>query len=518
MSCEDTEALLDKNPLGTNSRETYYTTVSAAENAVIACYAQLNGLNGLGRNLWIVGDCCSDDADVGGEPGGNDQPSAQQLGIFAHTPTNEYLRSIWGHMYGGIYRCNLAINEIPNIDFSEAQFNPNGFDYKMRLIAEAKVLRAHYYYYLMKVFGEEPVGGDNGVPLVTRELQPSEYNLPREKASTVWSFIENDILDAIPYLPTKSEFGSKELGRVTKGAAQAHLAKVYLNQGKWDLALEQAEAVINSGEYSLYTNTFGDWSDWTKIWRKSNEHGPGSVFEIVNWNTPNNDHISSLHNIYQMCREYITATGQKQPRGWGFNCPTPVLYSNFDYNDTRRWAITRDSVGEDNTTYHMDTIVGEGALNHFASPTLMYFRKYYSLLSEENEGTDPRFAVLNIKNIRYAEVLLTAAEAAYNDEKEDKARDYVGQVRARVNRPEIESTGLELRNDILRERRIELAGEGQRFYDLQRYHMFYDDINMGDFIRAAGFDGFTDNKNEVFPIPQTEIDATNGAIEQNKGY
>lgn len=489
------EDFIDVPPLGLASDANFNPAA-----AVTSSYNIMGNFN----NRWsdwrmlITGDVLSDDTWKGGS-NANDQIDLARMNNFATLPSNVIVRDHWNLYYQRIFRFNWALNNLQNLE-------PQS-ELLVRYQGEVKFLRALHYFYLARIFGD--------VPLIERPLGINERDLTRTPVATVYSFIEKELLEAIDMLPLKSQYRSIDLGRATRGSAQGLLSKVYLYQGKFNEAFQHSEAVINSGEYRL-TPDFAD------IFTRANQHGPESLFEIT---FAENDQRSnpSYHAIAQRSRNIFS--------GWGLNGPTKDLLNAYEPGDPRIIHTF---------TFHKDVTEGEEHNNAgYDNPDEMHSRKAFKPRSQighsANDGE-------NFRVLRYAEILLINAEAANEIGQAQTALNRLNQVRERARNSSItdrhrsfinyelanpairvpdvtETDPTALRNIIWRERRLELALEGDRFYDLVRQG------RAGEVLRAfaARYNvdkgrGFVDGVHERFPIPQDEIDRTGGLIDQNPGY
>ncbi|MEZ5147480.1 MAG: RagB/SusD family nutrient uptake outer membrane protein [Bacteroidales bacterium] len=351
-------------------------------------------------------------------------------------------------------------------------------------------MRAYYYFELVKWFGPVPMKVDERFKL------GDETTIPRSSVSEVYSQIEADLQYAASVLP----YNPVQVGRATKGAAQALLGRAYLYQDKFTEAADVLDQIIQDGYYSLV-------SDYSTIWENDGENGIESIFEVQYTD------VEGAGFGCLQCSEGNVAVGFSGIRGYdgpmftsgySFNVPVQEAYNAFETGDQRRdvtvldiaaWA---DSTGAVYTTGNEHT----GYFNRKYLP-----RKRSSLAQPDLNLTNPN----NYRSIRYSDVLLMAAEAYNRGGIDDsKARDYLNQVRERAfgnANHNISSSGSELTDAIWRERRLELMGEGHRFFDL---------VRTGK--AAASIDGFTSGKNEVFPIPQEEIDYSSGNWSQNPNY
>lgn len=475
-SCED---FLDKNLQKDLTQETFPVTESDALLATNAVYATLrNGNYHFG--LFPLTDIMSDDALKGSNPG--DQAAViGPYDTYTFTATGEELGRWWATLYEGIKRANVVLIKVPDIAMDPELQN--------RCIGEASFLRALFYFDMVRAWG--------GVPIVI-ELSPPLL-LPRNSKEEVYNLIESDLLSAIEYLPEKSDYDPEDLGRATRGAAKALLAKVYLFQQNYADAETYLMEVINSGEYSLEP-VFTDANS------EAGEHRVESVFEI-----------GALGVEADPGDQYGNVQGVRGTpnRGWGFNRPSMDLRDNVFENDDPRWSGTIIELGDvidgieiigDGTTPN-ETLDDEGNVIEVEC----YNRKVWT-----NGNNVPTQFGHNRRILRYADVLLMAAEVLNENNKPTDALMYLNMVRARAREgntailPDITTTNQdELRDLILMERRRELALEGHRFWDL---------VRTGKAAEVLGPLGFISGKHELFPIPQTEIDMSQGTLTQNPNW
>lgn len=486
IGCSD---YIDNEVTGKQTLDNYYSNFSEAEKAIIGCYASLSPQDWWEMDFfWMVGDICSDDAFKGNNNVG-DQRDFGNLADFNINSSNEWLDIKWRYTYQGIFRCNLAIKNIPNAPIETSQANA--------FVAEAKFLRGLFYFELVKNWG--------GVPLLTEPLSVSEANLSRSSEAEIWAQIEIDFSDASAVLPHKSERSSENIGRATKEAAIAYLAKAALYQKKYPEAQSYAQEVINSGEYNL-NDTFD------KVWSIHNPNGNESIFEIQN----------SYNELYDSGSALCVLSRSRADGGWGFCTPSSHL-DNFMGDDPRRvHTIIRhgEYVDDDHPSYDTDPSQNmTGRIN----------RKYYLSFDDRPASSEHTRSGLNHILLRYADLLLMHAEAAYQNGDENSARTSLNSVRDRVGLGNISSTGQQLLADIFTERRLELAMEGHRYYDLKRSERLgnamsdFLDYNLNtntDAYDAGNDEGkfFNSSIHIMFPIPQSEIDLSNGLITQNPGY
>ena len=486
------ESELDKTPIIGELESNFYQSEEDAIAAITAAYdpLQYNFTNNVYHFRWFFGDFVSDDAIKGGS-GPTDQPQLEAISVFQATPNNIHLNADWTAKYIGIYRCNLVIE---NVGSMSDEYISN--ELRTQLVAEAYFLRGHYFFELVTMYG--------GVPKVDRLLLPSEYNMPRSSEEEIWQLIEDDLTYAADNLPEKSAYSTDELGRATRGAALGLLTRAYVYQENWVDAQTTAELIVNSGEYSLA-------EDYENIFVKAGENGPGSIWEIQRsplgggyWGSVNGANEGNLANVYQLARG--------QFGGWGFNLPTQNFVDAFEDGDPRLKAslfMEGDTMGDRG----IFTKAATGFDHDY------YSKKYFVNRSEHEEINigDPNMnGETNDRLIRYSDVLLMHAEAAYHNGQEGVARTSLNLVRERARRnaepgvlPDVTSSGQALLDAILQERRVELGLEGLRFFDI---------VRQGNGPAILGPLGFVEGKHELFPIPQQQIDLSNGVLTQNPGY
>jgi starch-binding outer membrane protein, SusD/RagB family len=476
IACED---FLEKPPQGELTQANFPSTEGDALLATNAVYNTFRESN-FNSGLFPLTDIMSDDANKGSNP----DDAAFSVGPFdrfEHIKTEGAILRWWNTLYKAVRRANVVIEKVPAIDMDETLRN--------RYVGEARFLRAVFYFDLVRAWG--------GVPLLV-SVDPQV--LPRSSKEDVYKFIEDDLLFAINNLPAKPDYGSSaNLGRATKGAAQALLAKVYLVQEKWPDAAAKALDVINSGDYNLET----DFDDANSV---NGEHGIESVFEISAFGS---EGLQNGGNQYAN----VQAVRGTPNRGWGFNRPTLSLRSSFEPGDPRLQS-TVIYLGEvlDGVTISGDGVTPDESVDSHGQVEIeCYNQKVWT----PGNTVPPSFGH-NRRVIRYAEVLLIAAEALNENNNPSQALVYLNQVRQRAREgnntilPDITNTNKDqLRDIILQERRVELAMEGHRFWDLVRTRKAE---------AVLGPLGFVKGKHELLPIPQTEIDLTQGALEQNPGW
>lgn len=472
ISCSDNFA--DRDPVYSIDSENYFNSKADYDNALVAAYDMLHSSY---INV-MLGEIASDNTLSGGESA-TDVIGIQQVDEMTHTPQNGNLKDLWNWMFAGLNRANYILEFKDKTDFSG----------KNQVIAEARFLRAYYQFELVKWFGGIPMKGD------ARFKLNDEKTIPRSSAAAVYASIELDLQYAVDNLSPVAA----QKGRATKGAAQALLGKVYLYQNKFAESAAVLEGLITSNTYSLVSN-------YNSIFENAGENNAESVFEVQY-----TDAEGASFDCLQ-CSEGNVAVGFNGIRnyagplfdsGYSFNVPTQEAYNAYETGDSRRdvailnivtWAASNSGVSYGTGYKH----------------TGFFNRKYIPRQGDANVGDQNLTNPNNYRSIRYADVLLMAAEANSRSGNNTKGQEYLNKVRDRAfgdTNHRITVTGQALTDFIWNERRVELLGEGHRFFDL---------VRTG---KAVGkITGFTANKNEVFPIPFEEIQFSNGNWQQNPGY
>lgn len=468
------ESFFDKKPKGQLSTDNFYKTEQHAVWATNAIYNQLRSWDVHVFSYIGLTDIISDDSDKGSLP--NDANFLRELDDFTFDPSNIAFLSVWKGYYHGIYRANSVLDNVPGIDMDE--------ELKARLLAEAHFLRAYYYFNLVRWFGD--------LPLVDHILTQDEYEQPRVSKDRIYEFIINDLKAAAEVLPEKSAYAPADLGRVTKGAANGLLAKVYLTMEDFAQAEIYAQKVIDSQEYGLYPN-------YTKLFQQEGENSNESIFEVQAASYEEGN-FGSQYNEVQGVRGTPNL-------GWGFNRPSDDFVTSFEPGDPRR----------DATILYVGETLPDGSAVVEDNPNIFnerYNQKAWVANHPGGNGNGPG----NIRILRYADILLIAAEAMNENNKPNDALVLLEVVRARARQgnnfilPEITTTDKDvLRQKIWHERRAELGMEQHRWFDLVRQK------RAATTLQALGKD-FVENKHELLPIPQSEIDLLGGVMTQNMGY
>jgi hypothetical protein len=545
LACND--SFLETKPIATATEESFYSTMEAAEMTTTVCYSAFNIEKVWDLSIMMtLGSISSDDAEAGAG-GKTDVIEFQHIDQLIHTPQEANVFPwTWGYLYRAIGYCNVALEKLPLISI---ETDPN-FDANIiqKRLGEVHFIRAINYFTLSQIYG--------GVPKVDHVPKPSEYNAPRATIAEIFSLIKSDLTKAINQLPEKSEWDSNSIGRATKGAAKALLAKVYLYESSyaknysgdsrfenlqmhWDSAAYWADQVIKSNQYKLV----GIDGERFNTWRSPNTGGYQWIFMLAANNSP--EGVFEIQNVQDGLGSYDTR-GEGLVRwcaprkinpikstsvdgldyGWGWWCPSDFLVNSFTAGDPRynatvmtegdsvlcnvqadggvAWRKVNFNVLKNNTGVHRNSRKYECSYEEFWKSSLTW-------------GDGP----IDIKIIRYADVVLFAAEAYFESGNLEKAKEYVNMVRKRARmsgdtgKPEDITTSI-THDDIVKERLVELGCEGHRFFDLVRWKL------ANQYLNHTLSDGsnveFVEGKHEFFPIPDTEIGLTKGALKQYPGW
>ena len=469
----------------------YLKTEADYRTMAVSVYSPLQWLN----QAVPIADIASDNAVTGGEKA-TDVIPLQQIDDYTFGPVNAQFDEIWKASYEGINRANYLVQ------FKAA--NPGGtavdFPGKEAMYGEILFIRAYCYFTLVKFFGDAPL-------FVDRRLSLSDArSLGRSPKAEIYAQIEKDLGDAIAVLPAVAQ--QVEKGRITKYAAQALLGKVLIYEGKFDDAAPVLDAVITSGAFSLVP-------DMKNIFLNSGENGPESVFEIqysngtpyYNWSgtTRGQGNLFVQQGGVREINEANNSPLMPYAPGWSTNLPTQELANAYEAGDQRKNVTILDIEAYKAANPSL-------TITYRVAPyknTGLYSAKYQPRKGETSGQVELNYGA-NYRTIRLAEVYLLAAEAynratAANDA---KARTYLNEVIRRAfgnTAHDVTASGTALRDAIWKERRLELAMEGDRFFDL---------VRTGQ--AASKIAGFVAGKHEVFPIPQNEVLV--GGLEQNPGY
>ena len=465
-------SFLEVPPPGQTPATQFWTSADDANKAVNAMYANLHSWTNVAFAPIAVESMGSDDTEKGSNA--TDATFMNNFDNFSASSNEGQLSDFWSGQYQSINFCNQVLDNVPKISMDGAL--------KSRYLAEAKFVRAYCYFRLVRAFGDVPLRLK--VPATS-----AEYNIARNPKAEVWTAIEADLTDAAGVLP--QSYGAADLGRATKGAALALHAKVAMYQKKWADVLNYTNQVMALG-YSLFPN-------YEQLFRIANENCQESVFELQCALIPGNSGASNSQ--YSQVQGVRASVGG----GWGFNVPTADLAAAYEPGDPRRDATI---IFRGETTPEGDAIPPTGDNPMYNQKSYVPFSLF---VNGYNEGCQQ-----NIRVIRYADVLLMNAEAANETGNSALALASLELVRARARAgnaailPKITTTDqAALRTAIYNERRVEFAMEFDRYFDV---------IRQGRGTAVFGPKGWKANKNEVWPVPQSEIDLSAGLLTQNPGY
>ncbi len=471
VACMDD--FLNQKPQGLQTEEVFLKNGQDAQLATIAIYNIFLDWNYHSGGFPLL-DIMSDDANKGSNPG--DGASIELFNTFQFTSSAGDISRWYSALYKGVRRANVVLEKVPAVSMDEATKN--------RFLGEARFLRALFYFDLVRAFGD--------LPKIT-ELSPPRKVVRSPKEEIYTEVIVPDLLFAIENLSEKSEYLAAEAGRSTKGAAKALLAKVYLFQNDFVNAEKYALEVMASGQYDLENN-------FSNAFSLNGQFGIESVFEIGAEPNSGGSQFANTQGV----------RGNPN-RGWGFNRPSVNLIDFFEVGDIRKEATviflgeTIDGVYIEGDNSTQDITYSNPPTNTLIKEIETYNQKVWV----PGTGTLEEFGY-NKRVIRYADVLLMAAEALNENNKTAEALVALNKVRNRAGLLAISETDkIIIRQLIAKERRAELAMEGHRFWDL---------IRTGQASTVLGLLGFIDGKHELFPIPQSEIDLSEGTLSQNPNW
>jgi len=501
VSCK--KSFLDVPAQGQIDEAAVLKDPDAAKNLVTGVYNSLYlggfGPTTVGFLYYMTVDVASDDADKGSTPG--DFGPAKEIDEFTATPNNFIFDNLWKGYFAGINQANKALDILNKATFDSASVR--------RLKGEVSYLRGLYYFNLVRLFG--------GVPKITTIPGVADFNsdflVTRASKAEIYALIISDLQFAADNLPKKGD-ANTQVGRANKAAAEGLLAKVYMYQQNWQKVFDLTSDVINSGQYSLVKNKVDTLSDYNVIFREKPSGGVGgnnnseSIFEVQTGINVGENAVSPLYSNGQGPR----AGGKRgwDDLGFGLNDPTADLASAYEPNDTRKLGtiifINPTSLGIGGTTLWDGFYIP--SQDSVENPRYNY-KGYASTKAESPQLSGNKdFKPKNIRIMRYAEILLMNAEAAVKLGNMGAALSSLNKVR---NRAGLKSLTAVTIDDVWKERRVELAMEQDRFFDLVRQG------RAGAVLRAHG-KAFVDGKHEIFPIPQAEIDLSNKKLTQNPGY
>ena len=473
-----TKDYLDRQPLDTINTENYPTTAEELVTVVNGAYQPLQWPKLYNMRMWTT-DIMAGNSIVGAG-GGTDGIETQDLANFVTSTDNAGVLDLWRGPWPGILMSNIVLDAAPTLDINE--------DIRDRSMGEAYFLRAHYYFILARFFGD--------VPLITVPQSSDGDLLPaRDPVEEVYAQIISDLQMAAELLPEKSTYGPSDLGRVAKGTAYGMLAKVHLTLGNYQQVVDNAIKVENLG-YALNDNYADNFSINT-------ENSKESLFEVQyaaegGFDFWSNENQASWTSPFMGPRGANFVAG-----GFGWNQPTAEFVAEYEEGDERKDVTV---LYEGGPLFDGKEYSSEYSLTGYNT------RKFLVPLSQVTAYDN---SPLNFPILRYADVLLMRAEALNELGQTQQAEQFVNMVRERAGLDNIQ-TGLgqaDFREAVLHERRMELAFEGQRWFDLIRVN----DGQYGlEFLQSIGRNNAT-QKHLLLPIPQIELDR-NPNLTQNPGY
>lgn len=480
---------LDVQPQGLITDDAAAADPNIARKLVTGVYNQLYQ-GGFGNDVHgiifcMATDVASDDSDKGSTP--TDQaPEAVGFDNFTSdlNGNNFYVNRLWNGHYSGIAAANQALDKLERSTFDNIT--------KRTLIGEVKFLRAYLYFNLVRLFGAVP--RVLRVPVNLADASTDEFTTRAPKDS-VYASIIRDLQYAADSLPVKGD-PAAAVGRANKGAAQSLLAKVYLYKTDYQKAFDLSQEVINSGRYSLMNDYSQNFR--SKVYDNNNE----SVFDIQTGTNADCNAAIPFYVVAQGPR--VGGLGGWADLGFGLNTPSQDLASAFEPGDLRD-SVTIIYIQTDST------VLWDGfkipARNRVENDRYNY-KAYFGRRTDTYcvTGNTDRLPK-NVHIIRYAEVLLINAEAGIQIGRLGEAQTDLDLIRQRAGLATVPATI----SNVWKERRVELAMEQDRFFDIVRQG------RAGTILRALG-KNFVDGKNEVFPIPQPQIDLSGGKLTQNNGY
>lgn len=541
-SCDD---FLTEDVRGSENLDTYFQTEEEVNSYIGGCYFEITKMDWWQVvNTWLMSDMTTDDMWDGNTT--QDDGYQDITHFMPNAPSNGIIQNFWGARYQGINTCNTAIARIPG-----ASMDP-----ELRKIrrSEARFLRAFFYFDLARNFG--------GVPLITRPTSNAE-GIGRSTLDEVYKFVEDELKDVADSLPQRSEYAASDMGRATRGAALGILGKTYLYHGKYAEAKEVLGKIISEGEYELLPN-FGD------VWSIAYNNSKESLFEVQQMYGGDQYTLGGSLTVMTGCRNGVGD-------GWSWGQPSSDLenaYIKAGDTERLRWTIIKTGCKEIAGESQFDKFIANNATLFSAGVNDAKFvsykeefgwgndvftegyvidpaqhksariiRKYFVPLDQRPEIYNICKIPLNHRILRYADVLLMYAEACNETGDDANARTALNEVRARVGLAEVTSSGKALRDAIRLERRLELAFEQSRLYDIRRWKAdngssvmstimgpqgsfvtynlgpdadMYEHYNQGE--TSDKGTRFVESRDLVWPIPTYEIQHSNGAITQNPGW
>lgn len=467
------------------------------QSDIFTLYAKIRGFHVTSGTTALAIHCFrSEDAEKG-STAADGAAHGQMFDNFEYIATNGLIGSYWTDNYEIIILANKILDDISVAESERGPLSEGDLINQ----SEAHFFRAFAFFNLVRAFGE--------VPKIDFKINDAaEANIAKSSVSEIYALIDSDLTAAEQNLPIT--WSPVYIGRVTWGAARSLHARTYMQRNDWANMYAAATDVVKSGIYDLNT-------PYNKIFRESGENSSESVFELqctATASQPGSNEIGSQFAAVQGVR----GAGDWN-LGWGWHTPTQLLADAFESGDPRKdeTLLYFIKTGEDPSSIPANQPWGEKPVANADVINKYYNKKAY---------TDPALRITytkggywyNIRLIRYSDVVLMAAESANETGKTGEAMEYLELVRARARAgndavlPKITTTDQsEMREAIRHERRVELGMEFDRFYDLVRWGI------AKDVLHAAGKTGYQD-RHELLPLPQNEVDKSNGVLKQNPNY
>lgn len=432
----------------------------------------------------------SDDADKGSTP--SDQAgTVGPLDLFTLSPSNVLVQALWAGHYNGIAKCNQALLALTNAPLSKEEKN--------QLQGEVKCLRAYYYFNLLRYFGPVPLVVR--VPAGAQDANTDPSFQTRASLSDLYAFLVTELKQSLDWMGTRSQVAK---GRANKGWAQALLAKVYLYQKDYTSCLAICQALIQSQQYQLL-------KDYAQIWREKGNNSSESIIELQSGIFNNSDYGINAYSMFQGPR--VGGKGGWTDLGWGFGTPSESLVQAFEPGDVRKAASI---IFIDQSVKHLGTYLFDG-FRIPSADSVENARYNYKAYHSENPQVESWLGnrdrkQKNVHLLRFAEVLLMQAEAANALGKTDLALESLNQVRQRAGlAPRLGLDQIQTKEAIWQERRVELALEHDRFFELVR-------TGRAATVMQAHGKNFKAGVHELLPIPALQIALSAGKLSQNPGY
>ncbi|MBE0651771.1 MAG: RagB/SusD family nutrient uptake outer membrane protein [Bacteroidales bacterium] len=497
MSCQKNLNFADYNKL---PQPKFWKTAADAQAAITSCYGSfVSDWAYYDPNVLGPEEMASDETAKGSTA--NSQADLNAFIDYSFTPSFARFANLWKSRYSTINLCNQVITNVPNINMNQAD--------KDQIIGEAKFMRAWDYFELVKLFGAVPIY--NGLP------QSGAYDIPSSPIDSVYSFILKDLDWGYAHM-RKTVWDNANKGRATAWAARALEAKVlmYMASGAnfmpnkqpidgktWADVEQVTNDVINNGPYKLYTAK-GD-SSYFYLFRLQNENCSESIFEIqagASWT------VGSVNGCAYALNQWIKG----QDGGFGYSVPSDTLVAAWKarYKSQHDLRYKASVIWRGDTTVDGMVVQGAPQLDGITGTPRYDYDVYvpHDQRSGIKGGYWMQQIEQNFRLFRYADVLLIDAEAKFMNGDIAGALISINKVRERAGEPDLTAANLTLQK-IWDERRFELAFSNDRYFDL---------IRTGQAQKVLGYRGWQYPKNVFYPIPQTQIDLSNGQLKQNPNW